>query len=309
MENTTPFWYIIVNPAAGAGAVARRWPHVERLLQEMGFSYTVKFTEAPGHAIRLAEDGILKGYRHILGLGGDGTNHEIANGILGQSFVPAGDITYALLPIGTGNDWARMYGISHDPRRRLEQLRQPQTRLQDAGLVEYQKDGDRAHRFFVNVAGMAYDAFLVKKLEERGRIPSRMTYLMLVARYLFDYALRPARLVFEDRTVEDFFYTINIGICRYSGGGMQLVPQAVPDDGLLALTFARSVPKWEVLAQTPRFYNGSILQHPQIEGVQTKNLQVEQLGELPTLLEADGEYLGQTPASFSIVEKALRIAL
>jgi YegS/Rv2252/BmrU family lipid kinase len=303
-----PFWHIIANPAAGNGAVGRRWPDIEALLQEMGFSYTVRFTEHRGHAVRLVDDAVLKGCRHILGLGGDGTNHEIANGILCQPHVPPADITYALLPIGTGNDWARTYDIPHDPRRRLHRLLQGETVLQDVGKVAYWRDGLPAERFFVNVAGMAYDAFIAKKLEQH-RFVSRMQYLLMVAQYLFEYQLTPAQLFWEENTVEDSFYTINVGICRYSGGGMQLVPHAVPDDGLLAVTYARRLPKWEVLLQTNRFYNGTLLRHPKVGGFQTKNLRVAHLGDIPTLLEADGEFLGESPAEFSILEKSLRIAL
>ncbi|MBK9335475.1 MAG: diacylglycerol kinase family lipid kinase [Lewinellaceae bacterium] len=303
-----PFWHIIANPAAGNGAVGRRWPDLEALLQEMGFSYTVRFTEHRGHAVRLVDDAVLKGCRHILGLGGDGTNHEIANGILCQPHVPPAGITYALLPIGTGNDWARTYGIPHDPRRRLRRLQQGETVLQDAGKVVYWQDGLPAERFFVNVAGMAYDAFIAKKLEQH-RFVSRMQYLLMVAQYLFEYRLTPAQLFWEENTVEDSFYTINVGICRYSGGGMQLVPHAVPDDGLLAVTYARHLPKWEVLLQTNRFYNGTLLRHPKVGGFQTKNLRVAHLGDIPTPLEADGEFLGESPAEFSILEKSLRIAL
>ena len=303
-----PFWHIIVNPAAGNGRVGRRWPEIERLLQEFGFSYTVKFTEYRGHAIRLVEDAALKGHRHFLALGGDGTNHEMTNGILRQTVAPSAEITYALLPVGTGNDWARSYGIPHDPRARLQRLKAGRVVYQDVGKVVYQGDGRTQERFFVNVAGMAYDAYIAKKLD-RHRFVSRLQYLLMVGQYLFEYRLTPARLQFDGRTVDDFFYTINIGICRYSGGGMQLVPQALPDDGLLALTFAGRLPKWEVLLQTRRFYNGTLLQHPKVEGVQTKQLRVNHLGGQPTLLEADGEFLGETPAEFFILEKALRIAL
>ena len=297
-------------PRPGAGTAARRWKEIEPLLQEMGFSYTVKFTEARGHAMRLVEDGILKGYRFILGLGGDGTNHEIANGILSQTIVPSTEITYTLLPIGTGNDWARMYRIPFDPRKRLEKLRQPQTVLQDVGLVRYQGAGAEQQRYFVNVAGMAYDAFLVQQMESRPRKPKPFLYLLLIVQYLFKYRLRPARILFEDKVVEDLLYTVNVGICKYSGGGMQLVPQAVPDDGLLALTFARNVPKLEVLLQTYRFYAGTILNHPLIEGFNTQGpVRVETMGSQATLVEADGEFLGTTPAVFEIREKALKVAL
>lgn len=302
------FWYIIANPVSGNGALEKRWPQIERILQELGIDYTVQFTERRGHATRLAQDAILKGRRHILGIGGDGTNHEIVNGIFSQQHAPATDISYALLPVGTGNDWARTYGIPHDPRQRLERLKAGKTVLQDIGIVKFMRDGIQQQRFFVNVAGMAYDAFIAREMDAaRGRITSRLQYLALVARHLFRYELTEARILFDGRTAQDFFYTVNIGLCRYSGGGMQFVPQAIPDDGLFALTFARQLPKWKVLALTPRFYDGSILSHPQVEGFQAREIRVEHPGSIPTLVEADGEFLGETPVSFSLLEKALKV--
>ena len=303
-----PFWYIIANPTSGGGAVRRQWPLLEQLLQELGFSYTVQFTEHAGHATRLAEDAILQGHLYLLGIGGDGTNHEIANGILGQQFVPSAAITYALLPIGTGNDWARNYQLPADPRRRLQQILLGETILQDAGLVTYYQNGQPAKRYFVNVAGMAYDGYIGQKMMQH-RVTKPWQYLLLVAKYLIQYRLQKARITYDGQQAEDYFYTINIGICRFSGGGMQLVPQAVPDDGLLALTFARALKKWEVLAQTHRFYNGTILKHPKVEGFQARSIRVEAVGEVPTLLEADGEFLGETPVEFSILEKVLRIVV
>ena len=163
-----PLWQIIANPAAGGGKMARRWPEIERCLQELGIAYSVQFTEKRGHAARLLEDALLKSRRHILGIGGDGTNHEIANGILSQNIAPSTDVFYALLPSGTGNDWARMHGISTGIRTRLQALLEPKTVLQDAGLVQYVRDGKPASRYFVNVAGLAYDAFIAKKVEENG---------------------------------------------------------------------------------------------------------------------------------------------
>jgi len=303
---TPPFWHIIANPAAGGGSVARRWPQIEQLLQEMGFSYSVQFTERRGHAARLAEDIILKGGRYLLGIGGDGTNHEIANGILGQSFAPTADIHYALLPVGTGNDWAKEHEIPCDPRQRLERLKMPQTTLQDVGIVDYFRDGKAEKRYFVNVAGMAYDGFIGKKLTERP-VSNRAHYLLMVAQYLLEYRLTGAKIMFDGEIVEDEFYTINIGLCRFSGGGMQFVPHAVPDDGLFALTYARRLHKLEVLMQTPRFYNGTLLRHPKIGHAQVRSIRVEQTGAHPTLLEADGEFLGETPVEFTLLEKALRV--
>jgi diacylglycerol kinase (ATP) len=300
-------WYIIVNPASGNGKVKQKWPKIEQILQVLEISYTVQFTERRGHAIHLVDNAVLKGHRNILGIGGDGTNHEICNGILTQKHCHSSEINYALLPVGTGNDWARQYAISHDIRKRLLCLKEPKTVLQDAGFVQYQRDGQPQQRFFVNVAGLAYDAFVVKKLEEKP-IKSKIVYLLSAVKFLMDYTPLKAFLLYDDKITKDFFYTINVGICKYSGGGMQFVPQAVPDDGLLAFTFARNMPKWEVLMQTLRFYRGTIHNHPLVEGFSVKKIQIEAM-RAPVLLEADGEFLGETPCIFEIREKVLRVVL
>jgi diacylglycerol kinase (ATP) len=304
-------WHIIANPAAAGGAVERQWPRIEQLLQELGFDYSVAFTTHRGHAMRLVDDAILRGARRILGIGGDGTNHEIVNGIMQQRHVAPGEIRYALLPVGTGNDWARLYNLSRDPRQRLEALRAERTVWQDVGHVRYRTaDGEVQERYFANVAGLAYDAFIVRALEGRTGI-GRLQYLLMIGRYLFKYRLLPARIEYDDRVVDGKFYTINIGIGRYSGGGMQFVPQAVPDDGLFGLTFARRLPKLRVVLLTPHFYDGTILRrHARIEGCQAKSIRVvPAVGAAPTLLEADGEFLGETPAEFSIFARALQVVL
>ena len=304
----TPFWHIIANPTAHGGAMGRNWPRIEQVLQNLGFSYAVQFTEAPGHAARLVEDALLKGGRYLLGIGGDGTNHDIIQGIFARKYVPPEEVTYALLPFGTGNDWARQYGIPHNPQLRLERLLRLQTVWQDIGYVRFMRDGHPDARYFVNVAGMAYDGFIGKKLMEKP-VRNKIQYLLAVAQYLWAYKLSKARIEYDGQIVEDCFYTINIGLCRFSGGGMQLVPQAVPDDGLFALTFAREISKLEVMLQTPRFYNGTVLKHRKIDGYQAKSIKVTHVGAIPTLLEADGEFLGETPAVFELLERALRVAL
>lgn len=304
-------WYIIANPVSGAGKVATLWPAVETILQELGFSYTIHFTKAPGHAAQLADDAILNGKRFILGIGGDGTNHEIVNGILSQTHTPSTDIHYALLPAGTGNDWARQYRIPADPRKRLQQLLKGQTCLQDVGRVHYRdENGQDKQRFFVNVAGMAYDAYIVREVQRSGKVfDSKIAYLASVGKYLFSFTPPECIVVHGEGILRDFFYTINVGLCRYSGAGMQLTPHAVPDDGLFALTCARNMPRWEVLLQTPRFYQGTILKHRKVSGYQTRGVRVEAAGTDPVYVEADGEFLGCAPASFELLEKRLRIVL
>ncbi len=312
-SGTDHFWTIIVNPQAGNGTVRQQWPAIERALQERGFSYSVLFTEHKGHAIDVVEKALRDGQRNFLAVGGDGTNNEVVNGIFQQKYVAPSTVRYALLPVGTGNDWAKQYGIPKDIGQRLDRLRHGSTVQQDIGQVDYlDMQGQPATRYFANVAGMAYDAYVAQCMERDGKPSTHLAYLLAVGRYLFAYQLSKARITYDDQApVDDRFYTINIGICKYSGGGMQLVPHALPDDGLLALTFARAMAKLEVLAQTYRFYNGTLLQHRRITGVQAKQVTVAPLDPAhPTiLLEADGELLGHAPATFTILPHALTIVL
>ncbi|MCB0578606.1 MAG: diacylglycerol kinase family lipid kinase [Phaeodactylibacter sp.] len=301
-------WYAIANPTAGKGLVRKHWPALQqRIAQALPVS-GFALSEYKGHAIELARQAVENGCRNILAIGGDGTNHEVANGILRQQAAPSRDITYALLPIGTGNDWIRTHGLPKDMDRALALIRAGKTSYQDVGLIHYHKDGEPRQRYFVNVAGLAYDGFIGKKAEERRYATrNKLFYLLLVARCLFEYELRRAVVESNGRREEGLFYTINLGICRYSGGGMQLTPHAVPDDGQFAVTLAGSLSRLGVLLNTYRFYNGSIGGHPKVDTFQAASLTVRAAdGEPPTLLEADGEFLGETPARFTILQQALK---
>lgn len=303
-----PNWFIIANPSAGGGLVQQNWSAIETVLQKLNVSYVSNFTIGPGHAITMVQEALSAGYRHIMAIGGDGTNHEVINGLMLQTIVPATEVYYGLLPIGTGNDWIRTYGIPNHWQEWLPQLLQVSTRLQDVGRVSFGPSGQKQERFFTNVAGLCYDAFVVKTMQDKQVRPSnRFVYLWWILRCLFQYTPPLCRLTFAGHKVEKACYTINIGICKYSGGGMQFAPHAVPDDGLLALTIAGKISKLGVIAATPRFYAGTVGEHPQVDLYQAEEIVVEAAGNAPVFVEADGEFLGECPATFKIIEKAIRI--
>jgi len=126
---------------------------------------------------------------------------------------------------------------------------------------------------------------------------------------IFKYKIHRAKLIFDEQKIIDYFYIINVGICKYSGGGMQLVPHAVPNDGNFALTFVRKISKLDVILNSYRFYNSSLLEHSKVEGSLTKKIRVETMDDEPTGVEVDGEYIGESPVEFSILPKALKIII
>ncbi len=300
-------WYVILNPVAGGGKARREWKNMESLFQANGFEFELGETNDKGHAIVLAKEAIKKGYRNIIAIGGDGTNNEVVNGIFKQKDVPTKEISYALIPIGTGNDWRRTYNISKNYRKWIPLIKNKKTKFQDIGLASYYSEGEKLERYFVNVAGMAYDAFIGKKSAERKGGVSKLVYLSLVLKYLFSYENKKAAVIFGDQDFEAKFYSINIGICKYSGGGMQLVPHAIPDDGLLALTYDGGLSKLEILKITPSLFSGNIGKHKKVFTHQVKQLRVEAREDRPTYLEVDGEFLGETPCEFTILEKSLNV--
>ncbi len=305
MQKTKPYnsspWWIILNPAAGNGKAAQSRAAIEKELKANGFTFTVVSTQLKVQAIELVKEGIEQGFRQIMAIGGDGTNNEVINGIMQQELVPSTDITYTLIPVGTGNDWIKTHNIPSHFKKWIPKIATAKKIQQDIGQVTYYKNGIQHQRYFANVAGLAYDAYLTQKKEESNpKIWPKIYYLWLVLKYLFKYRLKKAKVIFDGKEVTDYCYTINIGICRYSGGGMQIVPHAVPDDGQFALTIARRVSKLDVLLYTPYIFMGKLGRHPQVTEHLARAVSVEPVDGVPTLVEVDGEYLGETPAEFSI---------
>ncbi len=309
--NTQPRrWFFVVNPVAGNGLVARQWPAAEAVLRAQLGEIQVVFTQYRGHAIELTQQAVCDGYRHIAAVGGDGTNHEAINGLMRQKDAPLADLTYTLLPVGTGNDWIRTHGIPTNLHRWATMARESRNiTWQDVGVVEYEDANQQPRqRYFANVAGMAYDGFIVQHAEQHKHlIKGRFMYLALVISGLFRYKLSRAAVTWDGGQAQGCFYTINAGICRYSGGGMQIVPHADPFDGLLALTLAGPLTKLGVLANTWRFYNASIGRHPKVNLYQTHRISVQSLDGAPLHLEADGEFLGYAPATFYLADGKLPV--
>jgi YegS/Rv2252/BmrU family lipid kinase len=303
-------WFIVLNPAAGGGKVKKTWPLIEAELNKLGIDFSANFTIAPGHATSMVREAINAGFRKFIAVGGDGTNHEAINGLMSQKIIDPKALTYALLPVGTGNDWIRTHQIPVNWRKWLPQIFHTTSRLHDIGVLAFQGQEGLENRYFINIAGFCYDAFVVRAMSLiTPRPKGKLAYLWWVIRCLFQYQPGPCRIDFNGQKVEQKCYTINAGICKYSGGGMQFVPQALPDDGLIGLTIAGEVSKWNVIKSTPKFFSGKIANHPQIKLYQSTEIEIKPLGDDKIYVEADGEFLGEAPVKIRILPSALSIIL
>ncbi len=309
-ENTGEKWLFIVNPAAGGGIVGKRWSEAERQLKAANISFDAIFTEKKLHATLLAKQAIEQGCRKLVAVGGDGTGNEVVNGILLQTVCPPEQVAFTIFPSGTGNDWIKMHRIPAKTRLWIKYFQKAVPSIQDVGWLSYQKDSVEHRRYFFNVAGLSYDAYVARRSESRkGKMSSKIVYLFFIFRCLFEFKIPRIRLCFDGQTVDKRLYTVNVGICRYSGGGLQLVPQALPHDGKLALTFVERIPKLAVLLITPLIYLGKIGWHPAVHLHQVEEVFVDSSGQEFVLVEADGEFLGNTPVQMGILKAKLKILI
>lgn len=300
-------WLIIVNPNAGAGKGEKNWPAIEKILVREGFNFHAEFTGSMGDAVRIARQGIEAGIRNIAVVGGDGTLNEAANGILAQNVIPSSDITLALIPVGTGNDWGRMYEIPHDAGASIALLRNGKRFLQDVCRVSYRDDENTKSRFFINLAGIGFDAEVVRRTNasKQAGHGGHLLYLFQLLMALFSYKSLPIRIVLDDTERVASFFAISIGICKYKGGGMITAPHAIPDDGLIDITLIHHIGRLEVLRSLPLLFNGRIHTHKKVETFRASKVILT--SDRQAHLETDGELLGTTPLEFTIMPRTLRV--
>ena len=302
-------WYLIINPAASGGKVKKKWAEIKKLFLANEIEFEYAFTEYPMHALKIVETAVKNGHRNFIGIGGDGTNNEIINGLLKQKEVPSTELLYTLFPLGTGNDWIKTHRIPKNAKKWFSAMTTATIKPHDAGLVLFEHNEVMTSRFFINVAGLGYDAFVVKTLkQEEIQMDNQLAYLSGVFRCLFKFKPRPVRLKIDEKQMEEVYFTINIGICKYSGGGMQMVPHAQFDDGKLALLTAKDITPLNIILNFPKLYGGRVKNYKKALLEKSKNILVEAAKNTPpTYIEVDGELIGQAPAEFSVQEKAFNV--
>jgi YegS/Rv2252/BmrU family lipid kinase len=300
-------WLVIVNPNAGKGKGKKDWEKISGFLKKENILFTVIFTEKKGHAINLSLEGISSGFRKILTVGGDGTLNEVLNGVFLNTSCPTNDIVLSLIPVGTGNDWGRMFGIPLDHEKAVKIIAENKIMAHDVGLVSFHNGSEKMNRYFINIAGLGFESVVVRKTniqKDKGH-GGKLIYFYNLLTSLLSYRNTTAEIIIDGKVTNANVFSINIGNGRYCGGGMRQTPDALPDDGLLDVTIINGMGKFEIIRNLKILYDGTILSHPKISGYKCKNIKVSSDSLIFT--EADGESLGHTPAEFSIIPAGINI--
>ncbi|WP_077616810.1 diacylglycerol/lipid kinase family protein [Caenibacillus caldisaponilyticus] len=287
----------IVNQISGNGKGLKVWKKVETLLQEKRIHYQVRFTERPKHATEIAKELSSRQCHAVIAIGGDGTVHEVANGLIGSN-IPLG-----IIPGGSGNDLARALDIPADYKKALERILIGKKRKMDIGRV--------GEEYCMTVTGIGFDGKVAevnqgakyKNWMNRMRLGG-LSYVLSLLQVLLNYRPVNVELTIDGKAFS-FLDAWLIAIANTSsyGGGIKICPDACHDDGLFDICVVHDLSKWELIRTFPKTYTGRHVTHPSVTMLKGENVEVT--AESPLIVQSDGEILARTPVKVTIRREAL----
>lgn len=301
-------WMVIVNPNACGGKVAAQWPLLSRRMADKGINFKSEFTKYRYHAVELTIKALRYGYRKFIAVGGDGTIHEIINGIFHQKSVDPQETMVAVVPVGSGNDWSRTHSIPFDIDEAIDLILAGKVIRQDIARVSYVESAVTNVRYMVNGMGVGLDANICKrcniaKNKGRGGAASyiKASFLSLLGRRSnMTEVILDGKSFFKGR-----MFSVAVGIGKYSGGGMIQVPDAVADNGLLSVMVARKISKLKFLFLFKYLFNGKIYSIKEVSHSMASVVEVK--ARRNDSLEVDGEVVGTTPVRVEVIPQAINV--
>jgi YegS/Rv2252/BmrU family lipid kinase len=301
---TADSWFIIANPTSGNRNFSKHWKEIQQILNQKKIDFSFAFTQFSKHEIELVQNAIQKGFRNIISVGGDGTLHHVVNGIMQQRYVKTSDITIAVIPLGTGNDWIKTYNIPNNTEKAIEIISKKKTILQDIGVLE---TDNNTLSYFNNVAGLGYDGYIVHKLKTLKHF-GPIAYLISGLAGLLFYKKTVFKISFNNKIIETNCLMTLIGICKFSGGGMQFTKEVNTADGLFDITIAKNLNIFDLIFNIKKLYNGNIVHHKKVETYKTKEITIIPQSSKP-FIQADGELIGAGKVTVKIIGKAIHFII
>lgn len=297
---------VIANPRAGRGRVGQELPELERQLNARGFRYRIVETRGPGDASTTAREALDAGDRFLVAVGGDGTVHEVVNGMIADDRPVAEDAVLGVVAAGSGCDFVRTFGLPDDVPRAVRHLQGDRLYHIDAIRAGFRRGGREVVRYVPNIAECGLGGAVVARAE---RLPGWLGR----SRYFWGFWLSVGRFRPSDVTVrvdrKEFTGRANnvvVANGQFYGGGMRISPRSYPGDGLLEVQISTG-PKSEAFTMLPKIYRGEHVPHPHIKEMRGREIHVD--APEPLAVEGDGEVLGTTPASFRVIPGALALKI
>jgi YegS/Rv2252/BmrU family lipid kinase len=250
----------------------------------------------------LAASAVAEGANLLVVVGGDGSVNEVVNGVIGDRTVEL-----AVIPRGTGWDFARTFGISRDLDEAIDVALRGRVREVDAGAVTYRTwAGDESKAHFANVGSAGISGAIAQRANESSKaLGGKVSYYWATLAVFVGWQTGEMRVTVGDETRTGRMIDAMVCNGRFLGGGMMMCPDAEPDDGLFDVLLIGDVTKRDLAFVLPKTYKGKHLPHPRLELLRGSVVTVDADEPLP--IELDGEQPGTTPARFEVLPRALRL--
>ncbi len=302
--------YFIVNPKARNGYCLKIWEKIERLLRAKQITYLAFFTDYSGHAKQIAIQ--IAATHHedklIIAVGGDGTIHEVMNGIVNEK-----QITLGFIPGGSGNDFSRGFEIPTDPEEALKvilQLMRQEGLPIDIGKII---TSEAAEHYFINNMGAGFDAVISYEVNHS---PMKALFNKLsLGRLVYAYFLLKNVFTFKTATIDlsidgkkhilEQTWFVTVSNQPYYGGGMKIAPAAKPDDGLFDITVVHQLSRLKLLLVFISVFWGKHVYFKEVKTFKGKVVSIQ--SPIPQYVHADGEHIGYTPLTIQLKAKALGV--
>ncbi len=298
---------VILNPFSGRGQAGRSWPRVAQTLTRAGIDFDLSQTERVGHGIELTRQARLAGFSTVLAVGGDGTVSEVVNGLAQAATAGATVGRLAVLPLGSGNDFAAMSGSNLPLTQLAQALTAGKTRQLDLGVVavhtESERNADPQVRYCDNNIGIGFEAWVTLESYKIRWLVGRPLYVLASLRALRTCPDPQVEVEWETPAGQierrsGRMLMISVGNSRRTGGGFFLTPQAEMDDGLLDVMLVAATSRWQVLQMLPLALRGAHTNHPVVTMLRCRRLRVTSAEPLP--VHVDGEVIATAADLFEV---------
>ncbi len=270
-------YYFIVNPVAGMGKKLSFVSEINDFCHRKNLKYQVVMTHKPKEAIDLAREASKK-YEVIVAVGGDGTVNEVVNGIVDSK------AKLGIIPIGSGNDFAKQMGLTYNLKKDLEILSEGKIKVVDLGLV------NKRH-YFINGLGVGFDGEVAYHVRDFLKYAKGFSgYLLSVFRTLATYKFNRVKFYVDGNKLKEEKILL-IATCNGTtyGGGFKVAPSAKVDDGLLTICFVGKMGKFYAVRNIPKILQGTHISLPEVSTYTGKNVRIK--SEKDLFSQLDGEIL------------------
>ena len=293
----------LVNPASANGSTGRRWPELARRAAAAGLQGDTLFSERPGHLAELAREAALDGAELLVVVGGDGSVNEVANGLVGLARQPE----VALVARGTGWDFSRTFDIPRKIDDAVAVALDGDVRTVDLGRATYRAwDGSDASAAFANVASAGMSGAIAKRANESTKaLGGKASYLWAIFAVFSGWKASEIELAVDGERRVGLMFDVVVANGRFFGGGLEICPDAEPDDALFDVLTIGDVTRRDLVMTVPKMYRGRHLPHPKAELLRGSSVTVS--SDTPLPIELDGEQPGTTPVTFEIVPQAFKL--